>query len=166
MKESKFLKDNIQNIEKLLSIPVLKHFSTDVLGKLLGVSKIKQYQDGEEILGEGHNDPWLYFILSGEVNIMKNGEILTVLKNRGEIFGEMGLLGNTQKTASAYAVGETVCLTTDATQIERVSKNDRLAFLYILYRVLAEVVTDRLKKTSDELIEARKEIALLKEKKS
>lgn len=166
MKESKYLKDNVENIEKLLSIPVLKHFSTQVLGKLLNVSKIRQYQDGEQILEEGNNDPWLYFILSGEVNITKNGETLTSLKNRGEIFGEMGLLGDTQKTASAYAVGDTVCLTTDATQIEKVSKDDRLAFLYILYRVLAEIVTDRLKKTSDELVAAKKEIARLKGEKT
>lgn len=165
MKESKYLKDNIENIERLLSIPVLKQFSTQVLGSLLNLSKIRQYEDEEVILEEGNKDPWIYFIISGKVKIVKNNEVLTLLERRGDIFGEMGLLGHTEKTASAYSVGHTVCLTTDSSHIEQLSKDDKLAFLYILYRVLAEVVTDRLKKTSDELIAAKKEIAQLKNKK-
>ncbi len=165
MQESKYLKDNIQNIEKLMSIPVLKHFSTDVLGNLLNLSKIRQYEDGELILEEGNKDPWIYFILSGEVKIVKNDEVLTVLKKRGDVFGEMGLLGHTEKTASVYSVGDSVCLTTDAEHIEKLSNEDKLAFSYMLYRVLAEIVTDRLKNTSDELIAAKKEIAALKKTK-
>ena len=81
MIESKFLKDNIQNIQKLMSIPALKAFSTEILGNLLNLSKIKQYEDGEQILEEGNKDPWIYFILSGEVKIVKNDEVLTVLKD-------------------------------------------------------------------------------------
>lgn len=162
MKESKYLKDNIQNIEKLMDIPILKHFSTSILGNLLKLSKIRHFEDGELILEEGNKDPWIYFILSGEVRIVKKEETITVLRQKGEIFGEMGLLGNMEKTASAYSVGNTVCLTTDSEHIEKLSNNDKLAFSYILYRVLAEVVTDRLKKTSDDLIEAKKEIARLK----
>ena len=134
MKESKYLKDNIQNIEKLLSLPILKHFSTEILGNLLNLSKIRQYEDGELILEEGNDDPWLYFIISGEVKIVKGDEVLTVLREKGDVFGEMGLLGHTEKTASVYAVGHTICLTTDSTHIEKLSKDDKMAFLYILYR--------------------------------
>ena len=88
MKESKYLKDNIKNIEKLISIPTLKHFSTQVLGNLLNLSKIRQYEDGELILEEGNEDPWLYFLISGEVKIMKDNEVLSVLKEKGDVFGE------------------------------------------------------------------------------
>ena len=47
MIESKYLKDNMQNIQRLLDIPALKHFEIKNLAKLLRLSKIKEYEDGE-----------------------------------------------------------------------------------------------------------------------
>jgi len=64
MIESKYLKDNVQNIQKLMNIPGLKHFETRSLSKLLKLSKIREYSDGEKIIREGDLDPWLYFLLS------------------------------------------------------------------------------------------------------
>ena len=62
MIESKYLKENIENIQRLMSISALKHFETRNLGKLLRLSKIRQYEDGEAIIQEGDMDPWLYFL--------------------------------------------------------------------------------------------------------
>ncbi len=62
MIESKYLKDNIQNIQKLLAIPALKHFETQNLGRLLRLSKIREYEHDEMIIKEGDIDPWLYFV--------------------------------------------------------------------------------------------------------
>ena len=61
MIESKYLKENIENIQKLLTIPALRNFETRSLGKLLRLSKIRQYEDGELIIKEGDLDPWLIF---------------------------------------------------------------------------------------------------------
>ena len=71
MIESKYLKDNMQNIQRLLDIPALKHFEIKNLAKLLRLSKIKEYEDGELIIKEGDMDPWLYFLLKGGVVIKK-----------------------------------------------------------------------------------------------
>jgi len=53
MIESKYLQDNMQNIQKLMNIPTLKHFEIKSLGKLLKLSKIREYEDGEVIIKEG-----------------------------------------------------------------------------------------------------------------
>ena len=45
MIETKYLKDNIQNIQKLLTIPALKNFEAQNLGKLLRISKLMEYED-------------------------------------------------------------------------------------------------------------------------
>ena len=73
MLESRYLQDNIENIQKLLAIPALKNFETKSLGKLLRLSKIREYEDGERIIKEGDFDPWLYFLLSGKIRITKEG---------------------------------------------------------------------------------------------
>ena len=63
MIESKYLKESIENIQKLMNIPALKNFEAKNLAKLLRLSKIRQYEDGEKIIQEGDLDPWLYFLL-------------------------------------------------------------------------------------------------------
>ena len=161
MRESKYLKDDAQNIQKLVSLPVFKDFETNILGGLLKLSKIREYQDGEIIIKEGDLDQWLYFLLSGQVKIVKHGKLLQTLKRRGDVFGEMGMLGGLDRSASVYAIGPTICLTTDASRIESVSGKDRLAFGFILYRIFAEIVTERLRMTSEDLVKAKNEIAAL-----
>jgi CRP/FNR family transcriptional regulator, cyclic AMP receptor protein len=53
MIESRYLEDNIENIRKLMSIPGLKNIETKSVGKLIKLSKVREYQDGEVIIQEG-----------------------------------------------------------------------------------------------------------------
>ena len=73
MIESKYLKDNLENIQKLMTIPALRNFETRSLAKLLKLSKIREYENGELIIQEGDHDPWLYFLLKGKIRILKEG---------------------------------------------------------------------------------------------
>jgi CRP/FNR family cyclic AMP-dependent transcriptional regulator len=100
MIESKYLKENIENIQRLMSISALKHFETRNLGKLLRLSKIRQYEDGEAIIQEGDMDPWLYFLLSGKIRITKEGEEISAISKKGEIFGEMRIIDDQTRSAT------------------------------------------------------------------
>jgi hypothetical protein len=163
MIESKYLKDNVQNIKKMLSIPALKNFETEKLGKLLRLSKIREYQNGEMIIQEGDIDQWLYFLLSGKVRVEKEGIKLTVIDNIGEIFGEMSLLDGLTRSASVYAEGQVVCLAVDGSGGTGIGSEDQRAnLLLFLYNMIAEYISSRLRITSEELAVARKEIQELK----
>lgn len=74
MIESKYLQDNIENIRRLLELPTLRRFETRSLGRLLKLSRVREYADGEGIIREGDRDPWLYVLLSGRVRILKDGQ--------------------------------------------------------------------------------------------
>jgi CRP-like cAMP-binding protein len=160
MIESKYLKENVENIQKLLSISALKNFEARNLGKLLRLSKIRQYEDGECIIKEGDVDPWLYFLLSGRVQIKKEGVFITTIDKKGEIFGEMRVIDDESRSASVYADGKTICLAVDTSAKTRLSdgdtKDQRLDFLLLLYRIFAEYMTARLRLTNEELIKAKK----------
>jgi len=160
MIESKYLKENVENIQKLLSISALKNFEARNLGKLLRLSKIRQYEDGECIIKEGDVDPWLYFLLSGGVAIKKEGVLITKIAKKGEIFGEMRIIDDESRSASVHADGKTVCLAVDTSARTRLSdgdsKDQRLDFLLLLYRIFAEYITARLRLTNEELIKAKK----------
>ncbi len=162
MIESDYLKENEELIQKLREIPTLKSFDEKDLKGVLNLSKIRKYEPGELIIEEGQYDNWVYFLVSGKVRIVKDKKELSVLNGSGEVFGEMGVIDGSARSASGDAVDETVCLATDASDVDRLSGNDRLAFCGILYHVFAEILASRLRLTSDELIKARQEIAQLK----
>ena len=165
MLESRYLKDNIENIQKLFTIPALKNFETKSLGKLLRLSKIREYEDGERIIQEGDFDPWLYFLLSGQIKITKEELEIGSIDTKGEIFGEMRIIDRMSRSASVYAVGKTICLAVDTSAKKRLSSSgstdEKLDFLLLLYRIFAEFMSIRLRATNDELILAKKKVKRL-----
>ena len=165
MLESKYLKDNIENIQKLLAIPALRNFETKSLQKLLRLSKIREYEDGEQIIMEGDLDPWLYFLLTGKLRISKEGMEIITIDKKGEIFGEMRIIDSMKRSASVFAVGKTICLAVDTSAKNRISAQDpmdeKLDFLLLLYRIFAEYMSIRLRVTNEELITAKKKIKRL-----
>ncbi len=169
MIESKYLKDNVQNIQRLLTIPGLKDFETRNLAKLLRLSKIREYEDGELIIKEGEEDPWLYFLLSGKIVIKKNNVEIAKIDTVGEIFGEMRIVDLQNRSASVYAKGRTLCLGVDTSakgRLETASveeRDARLDFLLLLYRIFSEYMSIRLRATNDELVKAKTENEKLKE---
>jgi len=162
MIESKYLKDNMQNIQRLLDIQALKHFEIKNLAKLLRLSKIREYNDGESIIKEGDRDPWLYFLLKGKVIIKKEGHEIVKIDKKGEIFGEMRIIDSLSRSASVFADGQTVCLAVDTSAQEKLSSDDKkLDFILLLYRIFAEYMSLRLRLTNDELIKAKAEVKRL-----
>ena len=167
MIESKYLKDNVENIQRLLTIPGLKEFETRSLSKLLRLSKIREYEDGEVIIREGDKDPWLYFLLDGQLRIMKNKVEIGRIQQVGEIFGEMRIIDSMTRSATVYADGPTVCLCVDTSAKGRLAtvreRDEKLDCLLLLYRIFAEYISIRLRLTNEELIKAKQTIQTIKE---
>lgn len=160
MQESKFLEKNEAMLESLKGIDILQPFEDQEIYRLLEMSKIRKYQPGECILEEGRSETWLYMLLSGKVQISKEGKEITTLQRRGEIFGEMGALDSSRRSASAHAVTDTACLATDMFYLEKLTGTDKVAFGYVLYRLLAEILSRRLRQTTEALLKAKGRINL------
>ncbi len=163
--ESKYLKDNIQNIQRLMKIPALQHFETRNLGRLLKLSKIREYEKGEVIIREGDLDPWLYFLISGKIRIKKEGVELGTINTVGEIFGEMRIIDSGSRSASVYAENKTVCLAVDTSKqkndLSSGKRDEKLDFLLLLYRIFAEYLATRLRLANEDLIRTKQEIEKL-----
>ena len=165
MIESKYLKDDMHNIQQLLAIPGLKNFETENIGKMLRLSKIRQYEDGEPIIEEGDMDLWLYFLLSGKVRVKKDGINIGTISRSGEVFGEMRLLDRLSRSASVYAEGKTICLAFNTGAKERFSSEDEVTdFLLLLYKVFAEYMSIRLRLLNEELVKTKKQLDILQKR--
>lgn len=160
MQETTFLDNNETMMENLKTIPVLEHFDDQELNRLLEMSKIRKYKAGECIVEEGRSDTWLYFLMYGRIRISKQGKEVAVLSRKGEVFGEMGALDSSRRSASAHAVTDTVCLATDIFYLEKLSGSEKLAFGYVFYRLMSEILSRRLRQTTEELIKAKGRINL------
>ncbi len=163
MIESKYLKDDIKNIQQLCTLPALKSFETKDLAKLLKLSKIRQYADKEIIIQEGATDQWLYFLLSGKIRISKNGAHISTIDKSGEVFGEMRLIDGLSRSSSIHAEGHTTCLAVDISAKHKLdSDHEADNLLKLLYKVMMEYISVRLRLSNEKLIKAQQEIARLK----
>lgn len=73
--------------------------------------QIKRFQHGEIIFREGEESDFAYIVEQGTVEVFKrlrNGTVLLATLGPGEIFGEMGLISDLPRSASAAADGPVV----------------------------------------------------------
>ena len=152
MIESQYLEENDKLIQSLKSIPSLEKFRENEIRILLQKSKLRKYQKGERIIKEGSTGAWIYILVYGQVEILKDGQVIATTDQRGELIGEIGAIDGAARSATVIATEDTVCLATDTRQIKHLSGDDRLAFGYILYRVFAETLAERLRVTTGALI--------------
>ncbi|MBN2515971.1 MAG: cyclic nucleotide-binding domain-containing protein [Deltaproteobacteria bacterium] len=158
MSESDRQHGNEELIHYLSQLPSLQSFEEKDLEGLVRMSEVRKYEPGEFIIDEKFNDNWIYFLVSGIVRIVKEGKEIRVLRRRGDIFGEMAVIDGSERSASAYAIDETVCLALDASYMDRLSDTERSVFYSILYKTFAEILAERLRLTTEELVRAKEEI--------
>ncbi len=160
-----FMKENTDTVQQMRTIPALENFSENDLRQLLSISSIDAYKDGERIISEEDtSDDRVFYLISGKVKVMKNGKELIVLRRTGDVFGEIGVIAGVARSASVFAVGKTACLAVKVSHIDHLDETSRLTFKYLIYRSFAEIMANRLKKTTEDLLEARREIERLRKK--
>uniref|UniRef100_A0A3Q2CTP5 cAMP-dependent protein kinase type II-alpha regulatory subunit n=1 Tax=Cyprinodon variegatus TaxID=28743 RepID=A0A3Q2CTP5_CYPVA len=111
------------------SVPLLKSLEATERMKIVDVLGVKQFSDGERIITQGDKADCFYIVESGEVKIMMksktkadhadNAEVEIARCSRGQYFGELALVTNKPRAASAYAEGDVKCLVIDVQAFER-----------------------------------------------
>jgi cytochrome P450/CRP-like cAMP-binding protein len=76
------------------------------LRRAIAAAEVKTFEPGATIIAEGTPADAFYIIASGSVDVFKrmdDGEVLVARLERGQYFGEIGLLQNTTRTATVRA---------------------------------------------------------------
>ncbi len=74
------------------------------------IASEEKFDDGEIIFEEGKSGDWVCIVLEGSVEVSKTvsgGKFILGKLGRGEIFGELALLGAVKRTATVRAISET-----------------------------------------------------------
>lgn len=160
--DNEFLRDNEAIIRKLKTIPVLRALELKHLQALLAMSEIREYEAGELILAEGSCDSWIFYLLQGKARIVKNNRELAIIRRTGDVFGEMGVIDGSARSASVLAMERTTCLVTDIAALDDLQDEGQHVFRYTIFRGFAQILANRLRWTTEELIRTREEIASLR----
>lgn len=70
----------------------------------------QRFSAGQQFIREGETHEVLWFLKSGQVEIERGGQRITLIKTPGSVLGEMSFLLNRQATANVTAVDDVTCL--------------------------------------------------------
>lgn len=91
-------------------------------GEVPGVLPITKFDAGDVIFCEGDAPDAVYAIVSGKVTISKEGRLLATL-GRDDVFGDMALVDNAPRSATAIATEDTECYVIDVARFNRLMSN-------------------------------------------
>lgn len=150
--------------ELLQSMPIFANLDSETLIKIVPLFTEKRYREGEVLFQENTLGDRLYIIVDGEIEIGKrqrreDDTTRLALRRTGDIFGEMSLLEEEPRFASAKAVKDTIVL--------ELSKPDFLRMLgehpLVGYQIM-RILSSRLRQSDLHLVnELRKKNRQLEE---
>jgi CRP-like cAMP-binding protein len=124
---------------------------------LIRFGKTRRFAEGEALMTQGEPSLSVHFILEGQVRVERQRRsdaqpIQLAMLGSGEIVGEMGVMVDLPRSATVTAAMPTTTLELDTPSFERAAR----AFP-ILHRVLAKLLSERLRRTSERVTDRRKE---------
>jgi CRP-like cAMP-binding protein len=149
--------------EKFKTLPFLESFSEKYLKEILRSSQMVMYQSNEMIIQEGSYDKRLYVLFNGKVKVVKNDKVVAIFDDPGEVFGELQMVTNENRSASVYAIGMTLCLVIDTTFLKNLSAEDRNACIALFYGLFLKIMAGRLTETTEQLSRARRRLEKLEQ---
>lgn len=154
-----------KEIEFLSKVPIFQKLPKEALKRISSIVETVRFKDGATIFSEGAAGDSLYIVVDGEVSILKtlskapsknailtSGQMEKIIATlqKGDFFGEMALLDDSKRSATARSKGETVLLKiARETFWHFVKSNAGIALEIIL--PLARTMSDRLRLTTMEL---------------
>ena len=164
-----FRKDNKQEqgiFSVLSKIPIFKDLNKKEFKAIERILHRRNYHSEETIFHEGDPGVGMYIIEMGSVNItLGNKQKLLAVLSDGEFFGEMALLSETPRTATATAVAETKMLGFFQSDLFGLLETNPRMGNKILHR-LAQMIADRLRFSNLENQQLKLKIMELEEKQS
>jgi CRP-like cAMP-binding protein len=118
------LKWRVEAAEMIDALPAFRDIPADVLNDLAGRVQLRQYAKGRAVFRQGDEADAFYVVRRGEVQIVEEDEAMgttRVLKSlrRGESFGELALLMEADRSATARAAADTELFVVELATFDR-----------------------------------------------
>lgn len=141
-------------------LPLLQGLSDEQSRRLLKTGTVMQCLAGDRIVSQGEPRQDLFVVMEGfaEISREEQGQRLglAVLKP-GDVFGEMGFLGRSQRSADVVAATDMRVLVLTQSFLNKALRTQPEAMALVL-RNLALVLSDRLSSTTERLFQISRDV--------
>lgn len=151
LKRWKTLTPEMGRIQFLKTVPFFNELTTRQLKRVNEIVFERFYDQNEMIFEQGQPGAALFLIVEGQVSVEIYREKYTAnlaVLDKGSFFGEMALLDESPRSASARATQPTRTIALYRNDLTRLSHTDPDTACNI-YRALARIVGDRLRSTNE-----------------
>lgn len=141
--------DLANRIDVLKSMRLFHGLVYPEIMRLLNVMKVHRFAPGQVLIEEDTVGDSLFVLLAGKVKLQKGGADIATL-GRGAHLGEMSLVDQGLRSATAIAEGEAAALVLSRRDFEAILRTESVLAQKILWSFLQEL-TLRLRKTTQQL---------------
>jgi len=144
----------VKDREALSQVFLFRELTPHEMNTLITISKEKRAKKNEMIFREGDVGDAFYLIVSGSIRISTfvpgvGEEALTILRE-GEYFGEMSLIDDAPRSASAIANDDTILLLIGKDDFRKLLAQET-GIAYKLLWIFTKTLSARLRKTDEQL---------------
>lgn len=146
------VKSQLEVVQFLRKLPLFEGLSERELSRLNEILYHRSYQAGESLFEFGQPGAALFIIQSGDISIeIPSGEgrfMQVAVLSSGSFLGELALLDDSPRSASARALKQTECFSLFRADLHKLVETDPEIATRI-YKALATIVGERLKATNE-----------------
>jgi len=141
-------------LEFFKTVSLFEELTSREIQKVIKLMHVRNFKHGEYVFLKGQPGAAFYIIRKGTVRVIQPGDELLELAelHEGELFGELSILDDSPRSASALTEGDT--------ELRAIFKHDFDNMLYHeptiaakIYRIVAIIVGARLKVTNDQFLQ-------------
>jgi len=127
--------DHQEHFGLLRRLTFFHDFSQEEIWELLRASEWREYERGDEIVKQGEIEDRFFVIVSGDVIVNSNGEVVGQL-GPGDCFGETSYVSDAKRTSTIKVNDSAVILSVSATLLEQASAACQLRFNKVFLQTL------------------------------
>ncbi len=140
--------ENEEILEHINEFRLFSEFPQELLDSIMSLGEVVEYKPGDAILSEGQVNKDLFFLLDGTVTVTLEDKIVSQLRRKGDLFGEMSIISAKPCAATVTADTEVKCLKIDGSHIHNEIDSASTKAQAALYRVYSLLLCDKLKITN------------------
>jgi serine/threonine protein phosphatase PrpC/CRP-like cAMP-binding protein len=146
-------------LETLHRMPLFRHLTYQELVRVMNIVDVRDFAVGAKVIDEGEDGDEMFIVLTGTVGV-HSGDTKIATLGPGQHFGEMALVDKVPRSASIKAAEDTKLMVMRRRDFFDIVRKDHDVAVKLLWSFLG-VLTERLRRTSRDLGDARDQIALL-----